>query len=56
VSNKGQNKKKIDKLSSHEPRTGWNTLIFTMEHPLGKDIQGCLNKVPRVMHGPTPGA
>jgi len=44
------------KSSSHEPCTGWNTLIVTIEHPLGKEIQGCSNKVPRVMYGPTPGA
>jgi len=31
-------------------------LIFSMEHPWGKEIQGCSNKVPRVMYGPTPGA
>jgi len=27
-----------------------------MEHPLGKEIQICSNKVPRIMYGPTPGA
>jgi len=55
-SSKGQNKENFDKYSSHEPRTGWNTLIFTMAHPLGKEIQGCSNKVPRVMYSPTSGA
>jgi len=54
--NKGQNKENFDKCSTHEQRTGWNTLIFTMEHPLGKEIQGCSNKVPRVMYGPISGA
>jgi len=33
-----------------------NALVFSMEHPWGKEIQVCSNKVPRVMHGPTPGA
>jgi len=34
---------------------GWNALIFSMENTWGKEIQLCLNKVPRVMYGPTPG-
>jgi len=36
--------------SSHEPRTGRNTLIFSME------IEVFSTKVPRVMYGPTAGA
>jgi len=44
----------LQKSSSHEPRTGRNTLIFSMEHPWGKEIQGCSNKVPRVMYDPIP--
>jgi len=35
---------------------GQNTLILSMEHPWGKEIQFCSNKVPRVMYGPTPRA
>jgi len=46
----------LQKSSSHEPRTGWNTLIFTMWHPLGKEIQGCSNIVPGVIYGSTQGA
>jgi len=44
----------LQKSSSHEPLTGRNTLMFSMEHPWGKEIQGS-NKVPRVTYGPTPG-
>jgi len=29
--------------------TGWNVLIFSMEHPWGKEIQVCSNKVPKVI-------
>jgi len=36
--NKGQSKENFDK-SSHEPRTGWNTLIFTMEHPWARGFK-----------------
>jgi len=35
---------------------GRNALIFSMEHPWGKEIQVCSIKVPMVMYGPTPGA
>jgi len=35
--------------------SGRNALIFGMECPWGKEIQICSNKVPRVMHGSTPG-
>jgi len=43
------------KNSSHEPPTGWNGLIFSIEHPRGKEIQECSNKIPRVMCGPPQG-
>jgi len=45
----------LQKSSSHEPGTGRNTLMFSMEHPWGKKIRGYLNKVPRIMYGSTPG-
>jgi len=36
--------------------TGQNALIFSMEHPWGKEIPVCLNEILRVMYGPTLGA
>jgi len=36
--------------------TSRNALICSMEYPWGKEIQVCLNEVPRVLYGPTPGA
>jgi len=33
-----------------------NALLFSMEHPWGKEIHFCSNEVPRVMYGPIPGA
>jgi len=36
----------LQNSSSHEPRTGRNALIFSMEHHWGKEIQGCSNKAP----------
>jgi len=35
---------------NHQP----NALICSMEHPWGKEIQVCSNKVFRVMYGPHP--
>jgi len=35
--------------------TSQNALIFSMEHPWGKEIQMCSNKVPSVMYDPTQG-
>jgi len=35
----------------------WSLVTPTpFNHPWGKEIQVCSNKVPRVMYGPTPGA
>jgi len=42
--------------SSSQELTGRNALIFSMEHPWGKDIQVCSNQVPRVILGPIPWA
>jgi len=56
--NKGQNKENLinHQKSSHELLAEINTLTFGMDHPWGKEIKRCSNKVPRVMYGPTPGA
>jgi len=43
----------LQKSSSHEPVAGMH-LIFSMEHPWGKEIQVYSNKVPRVMYGSNP--
>jgi len=56
--NKRQNKDNFDKSSRifFSRATGRNALIFSMEHPWGKEIQVCSSKVPKIMHGPTQGA
>jgi len=50
-----EHREMLKKSSSQEP-LGQNVLIFSMEHPWGKEIQICSNKDPRVMYGPTPWA
>jgi len=51
--NKGQNKKNIVQYSKifFSLTTGRNALIFGMQHPWGKEIQVCSNKVPGVING-----
>jgi len=34
--------------------TGPNALIFSMKHPLDKEIKGDANEVPGVINGPAP--
>jgi len=51
--NKGQNKENSVKYSKifFSWTTGRNALIFGMEHPWGKKIQVCSNKVSGVTNG-----
>jgi len=53
VQMKGQHKENFDKswkIFSWIRTTGQNALIFSMEHPWGKVIQVCSNKVSGVIH------
>jgi len=51
--NKGQNKDIFDKTSKifFSCTTGWNALIFGMEHPWDKEIQLYSNELPGVING-----